>query len=206
MKLQIIVTVLIVIGSFFAFMAWDSYGEESYTKPAPATKVVEPKITPAAFQAQCCMVRHIHPGEFSRYMTEDFMADRLRREDSRGRSIPAKMVNRLNSWAAKKVEQGVRVHYWWRKEGRTRTLNRAECMANIAPNSFSPLFGNLWCLRNADNPGVRRLNKNITGIKVVCGGSAVVGAVAGGGWVGAGKGAASCLWSWLGWKVYNNRN
>ena len=190
----VVMTTLAMVFSFTGFYLWEKYDlDETDSTPPPsrsAPMVVEdiligPTPTERRAAQTCCMVNHVHPGVFGENMAEKFREDRIR--DSAGRAIQRKIVDRMVRYAATKAANGVKVKNWWYSGG----MHYTECMTHW---STFPA-GAQTCMAVGQNPTVRKINRQITGIKVLCGGAAVIASLKGGGWVGAGRGALGCVWT-----------
>lgn len=106
-----------------------------------------------------------------------------RLDNSHGRIVPAVAVHHLRHYRSNHPS----VRPWWK-----RGLDFGQCMFN---SIGSPIWTVAWqslCLVDGEKPSFRHINENITAVRVVCGGAAVVGFLKGGGEWGAVKSSAKC--------------
>lgn len=108
--------------------------------------------------------------------------------NARGDRIPGEFKRALRRYWNRKNLRRVK---WW-ADG---TLRRVECAYSLGPHiPGSALHKQTFCMALGNRKKVRRVTRQVTRIKVVCGGSAAIGWRAGGPVVGLGFGAAACLY------------
>jgi len=117
---------------------------------------------------------------------------------AKGYTLPLRWRRAFNRWARNHPAANARLErrgdgHWW-----NWPLEAVMC---------TPIAGAGYKVAcNSAAKHQRQFNKGVVRITVVCGGAAAVGALAGGGAAGAGKGALACLWANLALAVFQSND
>lgn len=173
----IISSVLILVLVVIASSAWDrAFGSVT---PTTSNTQVHPRM-PAR-----------EPGQFVHTGTRKYRHHKL--DNSVERKIPTIAYNHLEHYKNHHPAQTA----WWR-----HPLHTGECMLNAVGSPLSTPWDAL-CLVYGENPTWTSLNNRIQKVRVICGGSAIVGFLGKGGMWGAVRGSALCAFE-QGYEVYSN--
>jgi hypothetical protein len=179
----IIAAVLIVV--------WVQWGNKAFAN--------EPEPEPL-FTSSSLPVIHVDPDIWWDEMEAIRVASKYRDRrlgHSERHGYGTRIVNIMDAW---RKNTGSQIQRWW-----TRDFHRNECLFHHQV-SWTGLpgvgaLGGGFCAAFGDAPSVRRINREMTHIKIVCGGAAILGGFGGsrsgtpGVVVGMGLGGAGCLYS-----------
>jgi hypothetical protein len=179
--------VLIVVITLFTILLgrvvnWGIDSIPDGTAPAPSSESERLPVVEADIQPVACCMTHTDNGYLGMRMAERFESGSMR--DSGGDillpfKVRAMLWDKVNTRKERRRD-------WWRS-----TLNFTACVSNMGG---SPLASKCITSKAWDDKRHYRFWKQVTKVKLTCGGSAVFGYVSGQ-WKGAVIGASSCAWT-----------
>lgn len=190
---------IIILVTVLAIVTWALVWSSTFDKADADVRrdptVICPRV-PVTFEGNRCFrsmeedprVNVIEPGdgaEWGNGAARKFNNEAL--SNSTTKQIASKIDTYMDSWnIAHHNATGEWVDAWWNKE----TFNRMECLWNFGSPGIPEVsaLGMGFCSHLGDNPTVSKINNELTQIRVVCGGSALIGGI--GGFFASGPGGA----------------
>jgi hypothetical protein len=184
--------IVVPVAAAIALVLWLSWGNKAF----PA----EDEPESLDFTSASAPVFHVDPKIWWDRMEAIRVAEKYRNRrlnHSERHGYGSRVVNIMDDWWR---SRGGPIARWWVRDG-----HRNECLWHHQVTwSGLPSVGALgagFCSALGDRPSVRKINRELTHIRIVCGGSAIIGGFGGsragapGVIVGMGIGTASCAYT-----------